>query len=256
MAEDIQGVQVVKGGASVDRAADYDYIANSSWPTMNIVKNAYFEVVVPGQNFPNGIDVYEHNLGYYAPYFVYSPTNSDPNKLSLSEGLYNFKDRLNTGPIYNFGGSPITLRYYYILFDYNLEKPFNIGRGKSATPTSAVSSEYGIKTLSGSRVGRDIESPRLEDYTVNTQGQSLTVHMNGKYEISASTNYRIDITHSLGYLPSFTMWKKHATLEAIGPDIYSVTADEVRMSAQGIQSVILGDFYYLITKDPFVLELP
>lgn len=252
------GFRTVKAGANAARASADDIIATSEWPTLNILAEGYFSVP-PDAGYTNLHTVFEHNLGYYAPFMVFNyhrdPTQfvgaiyDDANKIVREGGIANTRNKL-----ISYNGDA---QGYYILFDYNLERPFSTDRN-IYSPSTNRSGNSGIKILSDKRSGRGMESGMLEDYNINTNGRSMTIHMNGVKRVDASTNYMFSLRHNLGYLPSYLLFMQDditlSNEEFIYPLGNVVTATRSTLDIRGAQSIIIGNVYYAILKEPVGLD--
>lgn len=237
-----KGFRTVKAGASAARPSANEVIATSEWPTMNIVSQGTFSA--------SDDVIYEHNLGYFSPFMIFAPPydftsftwGTDPSKYERSLEALNSRQQL-----LNRGSSG-----YYILFDYNLEKPLAIDKN-IYSPTKNRDDKKGVKILRDKHSSRGMESPNIEDYLINTAGKSISVHMSGKIALDPNNNLTV-IRHGLGYLPSYLIFNLSGYPgypDAIGGSNGIASADRTKISIRGAQAVILGDLYYVILKEPF-----
>lgn len=240
------GFRTVKAGANAARPSADEIIATSEWPTLNILSTGRFS--------PSDTVIYEHNLGYFSPFMIFTPPydyntfTATTDRSKMERGNYSISFISNTREkLLNSG-----VEGFYILFDYNLEAPFSLDKN-IYTPTRNRDDKKGIKILGSKHSSRGIESPNLEDYSINTGGKSITIHINGKAKIDAN-NQLTTIRHSLGYLPSYMMFQEDGYPGAppgIRISDALTTADRLTITVRGAQAVIIGDLYYLIMKEPF-----
>lgn len=255
------GIKVVRAGADVARAAAYDYAINSEWPTLNIIAQGEVDI-------PSGVDpsatIFQHNLGHYAPFLFFEyyweyDYNTfekiyDRSRMRILQGgarsaVLNYRDRLSKSPF-----SSDSVRGYYFLFDYNLEEKFRPDGNIASLPGKVVPGDFGLKSLLDSSPNT-IDSNSLDDFSATTRARSLAIHLNDKQTIPTSVNL-LEERHSLGYLPTTYIYMKNPFLDAIEFVVNKVRADNSRMRVTGAQSALGGEFYYMITKDPFVLDIP
>lgn len=230
------GIKVAQAGGSVDEVADYQTVLTSTFPILPILKTG-----IAKQN-----EIVEHNLGYFAPYLFFVKT-------AYTQGFVIFLDVEDkfTRETLSFGGffSDPDMEVFYVIFDYNLEIPFNANKNIIGVSNSSSNDSTGVK-IPKSTVNTRIESKDPRDFTLTTTARPLAVHINDSFVPVDGTFFTV--THGLGYLPSY-LWYNHTASSSgdyISHEFNLVRANSQTIRFRGAQAVLFGTYYYIIFKEP------
>lgn len=248
------GFKIAQAGADVKTAASYEYVATSEWPILPILKEGPINISTSSSDV---VTVYEHNLGYYCPFLIMNYVASlngsnydyDTSRMNASTSLSFYMDKNKL--VYR---APANFKGYFYIFDYDMDNLFTPEPNKSGISTKAAKGKYGIKTPLKPGYGA-MESTDLSDYAVNTDGRALSVHTNGRQTAidSGAATARVVVEHNLGYLPSYLFFKESDL--GIRHESNLVTANEKTITIKGAQAPLSGVYYYLIYKEPFLINL-
>lgn len=252
------GFSVVQSGSDVKTAPDYEYVATTRWPILQVIKESKF-VLTPGGEFKALI--HQHNLDYYTPFIllVKRPDGSyssprPPSFLGESSTLSPNIVKIHRDGLYYDSESITTdIDIYYYIFDYNLEENFDAGAIGVSDTRSTAESHYGIQSPNFDKTD-SLRPGNLDRDNVNTKGRPLSVHKNNRF-FAPGTTTPIIIDHNLGYLPTYLFYK-----ELPGGGLYSesgvrILANNNSLTFRGAQSVLSGHYYYLIAKEPLALAI-
>ncbi len=212
--------------------------------------------------------MFPHSLGFF-PLFEYSislisgtlasPDQSYQDIRATKDGLYMYP-YFN----YNYGQSAVTVRLNYRIYNLDIEKTYD---SKSATFASAPTdgSSIGAKFLDGS-TSNAVQDDSTLGFSLDTSKKTIAVHMITQQSLnSCGFNY---VYHNSGYPPSYLMcdlpeqkFKKYFAGYNIpyrdrytSSAIYNLTAYTIAngdyIAFHGVQSVVRGDFCFVILKDP------
>ena len=272
------GIFITQVGASVPTAADYQFVFNSNWPSLQIVFsktisiNSGDHVVVP------------HNLGFYPLTMVYLTQDASvtlqwqgvlPGKAYTGRpdleggGFQTFIDKTN---IYITGianGSSMNIKCYNI--DISAQKDYTLP--KFPAVNQPYDSSVGIKV---GKFGKDIHSTDLRDFILHSRAQSPAI-LSVVTEKSAKTSplggglSRISYTNPANYVPwiyGFIGFTSTLTQFGLGSTfVYEAAIWGVQTSGLVISSVTASlDFFpsdpnnqvasLIVLRDPLVVPNP
>lgn len=233
------GLEIAEQGASVDTAADYQFILNTSWPLLRVAAAGSF--TIPGNDL-NFHTIYQHNLGFFPPFVIYE--NGDTNTKtgqSATDGYNGFY--CDTTRLSIFSGTGITsYTGYFIIFDYDISKTFNSNTFANTQMTQDKTSlGFEVAAKNHNLLGGSQPS-------FTTKNRPMAVHMSGP--ITTDSNGKFQLVHGLGYFPSYFVYGPSQT--GISPVEAKVTATQNSIAFAGVQSPLAGTYYYLILKDPIL----
>jgi hypothetical protein len=90
----------------------------------------------------------------------------------------------------------------------------------------------------------------------------MTIHMNGVKTVGADTGYYLVIDHNLSYPPTYLCAQIEVGIGSANPMLDKrtigplgrvtgiATSTATRLSIRGAQSALMGDFMYIVLKDP------
>ena len=202
------GIFITEIGASVATAADYQYVFNSNWPSLQIAYDV--TITIPVYNFSGGIYTVNHNLNMYPYTDVWvrvNGANLDSGRL-MSGG----NEALPFGLSYYIGKNSIYIQTIDDVNSYIVNiKCYNLNLGTPANYTlpkyPAVKQPYdpavGIKVT---KYNKDITSTDLRDFILHSRAQSPAVlsvvtESSGVASPLGGGLYQISYTNPSGYVP-------------------------------------------------------
>lgn len=254
-----KGLIITQQGIDVERAPDFKKVFDSNWPILEISHEMLVDFVVDIPAGATDVDfrypILKHDLGF-RPAFTYVP---DDKYDSFGTG-YSFHDAgshtYNLQPDNDYlylttsvlaGARPINLRARGHLRVFNYDPRVEFKTKSEPVGGDTRNSRYGVKILKNRSQGlRDNEFSR---FSLNSRAKALTIHQSGIAHAGADNGNVAVIQHDLGYFPSYMLFQP--TGEAsVAVRQYG---DLNKLNFSGVQSALIGDFPYIIFKDP-VLE--
>jgi len=266
------GVQISQQGIDVTKAADYQKVLDSNWKFLDILDEVDIDITIRPSGVPNGFivtDLYKHNLGYitgyeFRPSSLCSGAGTDINSYtSFLRG-----DRNNIYCTFLYTGSQYIrlsgkLRVYNINIAEEYESP--------NTPVTSISrspvSRYGAKFLDRNRGDSSIDDETMYPFTLNTRGKQLSIHKHGTATPVDQYSLVLNVTHNVGYPPSYMIAKMYnksdwsgiytypygnesETISVLTQTYYLAKTTATDIEFRGYQSAFGTKHAYIILKDP------
>ena len=237
------GLIATQQGADIDNSPDYKQIFNSNWPILEIAHQEKISVSFETSSMKS---IYHHGLGF-KPAFSWMDSQGFSGVTGGDLGISaDEQDVYCTGDT----GDVIT----GMLIVYNYDPTIEFRAISQPTGSGTAKSPYGLKVL---RDGGDIDSRDYSKFSLHTKAKSLTIHQSGIVSASEGSNFTATIRHFLDYLPSYMIFR-------IGGDGFGINGhlsagvparpfgDKTTLSFVGVQSVLIGNFAYIVFKDPLL----
>lgn len=199
---DNAGIFVTQVGASVATAADYQFVFNSNWPSLQTAFDQ--NVSLPANSFaPVTVS---HNLGFYPLTFVYLTLNG---RYVGRADIGNSDVSCNIGKntLYLTNGSS-TNAYIANVACYNIDltKPVDYTLPKYPAVNAPYDSTVGIKV---SKYGKPINSTDLRDFILHSRAQSpailsIVTEKSAKASPFGGSLSRLTYTNPANYIPWIT----------------------------------------------------
>lgn len=251
------GIIATESGVPVDGAPDYRMVSNSNWPTLQVefeyILGTPLSIATVGGSTAS-IKIFSHNLGYVPAYTYIDSSGYNGLGTGYSTGTGNdtfslIADKENIylvvtalGSSYNFTPSGL-LRIY----SYNPSTTFQAPFYNPADPRTNVGT-YGIEALINANDGY-LDDTNFSKYSVSSRAKTLTIHQSGLATADGAGQFVL--THNLGYLPSFMIFKSDGTFLADQTSVRS-QGNQTTLTFFGVQSILIGDYAYIIFKDPIM----
>jgi len=267
------GLIVDQAGVSVRSAADYQKTIDSRWKFLDIAFEQEFEMVHADSGATHWWieKLLDHNLGYL-PAFTYRQITLDlgglnplffaPEVIATSRSIY-FRTRYVSGD----PTTPMRIKGFLRVFAQDITAEF-LAPVEFITPSTQPGlSTVGMKILKNQGAG--INSHEMSDFSINTSAKALAVHRTGL--VTTDATGLLSINHRLGYPPTIFLarfikpadWTSvfanpitenvvQAMNPAAGAKVSATTND---VFVRGAQSVLVGTWAYLITKEPAELAV-
>jgi hypothetical protein len=235
------GLKITQRGTDLERAADYQTVLDSRWPLVEY-RDYFVDRVVPSGG---SMAVYEHKLGYAPGWEFMVDTGFDDASLGYTDKTTFYTSA--TGVSQHIKGR---LRLYLTDLAVNYK-----------ADTLTISPELdqgeepiGIKIIDETEASANMRKPDFNYYTLNTNAKAMSIHMSGAQPVDGGTNFA-NVTHGLGYLPTFMAWQTNSTITEISQISTFSFANTATLSFRGVQSILTGSVAYLILKDPLVVAV-
>jgi len=239
------GAAVSQKGYDVKTCADRFLVYSSAFQTLKIF-NTYSVSTTRPSSGENVITI-NHNLGYYAPFFVVyngSTTRGVGSSFFMNDSSFaiNARMKVNTLEIHvddffdlleTNDGATVYFTVYIFLDDFRTVTEKNVNTDLTS---GASSSDYGFRI---SKPGFDVKTCADKDCTLSSSFFNQIIHKKG---ITTSDT----IAHNLGYVPNFLKYTRYSGGDYIFFDglMGSMTTTELNTT------VLPGETaYYIIFKD-------
>ena len=232
------GLKITQRGTDLERAADYQTVLDSRWPLIEFIDVIVDKVVTTGSNML----VYTHNLGF-APGWEFMPEGS----LGVADLAYTDKTAFYT----NETGADQHVKGRLRLYLTNFAVSYKADTITISPENDSHEQQTGLKILDETSSGATMRTPEYDAYTLNTGAKAMSIHMSGNQVVDTTTNFA-DLTHGLGYLPTFMAWQTDSTVSRVSLVFASTFANTVTLSFRGVQALLTGNIAYIILKDPLV----
>lgn len=268
-----KGIRIAQAGISVSKAADYQKTMDERWP---ILEHSFMGIVDVQNKATSStgvlenaggtiahIPIFQHRRGYL-PGFRFrhiSYSGFNPDGEQISSMVFADSEYIWLGIFKSAGVLTINLKFWLAIIDRDLSKEFT-------TPVDIVTADqvtnpspFGLKILN-STPPRGMEENSKAVYTANTNAKAMAIHSHGVRTGDAGNANKLIIAHRLGYPPSYYIAKRAAQEGAVNPSLGKTTvavmgsasaiasADSVNLTARGAQNALVGDYLFLILKDP------
>jgi hypothetical protein len=204
MVKQTAGIKISQPGYDVNLAADYNLLFNSSWVSLQVIKE-FTQVMTPtfDGTWWNFSDVaFTHNLGFYAFADLWE-TNNINNTGSIKTIRNNGKLDLGNNDVLWHGdtfitGQPNPITVSIKVYNLDISKQFEYEYIQPPTTKRQYDPTFGMKIV---KYGKSIGSTDLRDFILHTRTQSpalLTV----RTEKDVDANGNITFTN----LQNYTNW--------------------------------------------------
>ena len=250
------GSKASQRGYNVQTCGDSQLLYSSEWPLL-MINESGSKVI---SNATTDITISTHGLGYVPVYLVFDNSGygseTAGNSVLISPGVSQWVGVNSTalkwlGSTRSAGAGSLTI--YYYIFRYNMATSFTAANITTARESAGATADYGIKTT---KAGKDISSTDYRDFGLHTNTRSPLVHKTGTFSLGAGGGTQ-NVTHNLGHEPMFYIF---GNLTIYGDGYYQLmaTADDCKATATTtsitFNSPYQGDFFYIIFKDPILLN--
>lgn len=260
------GIVVAQTGVNVQRAADYQKLLDSDFPTMNIHQIIDIDTTVntPAAYTNVFSKIYNHGLGYM-PVFEWFVDHTTYDAWH-SIGFDNYGLRADEQNFYVVSSFPsltyVPVKGRLVIYSRDIKEKF-IAPKNITRPSSGANSRFGVKaTLPNKRMG----SSEYSDFSINTNAKAFLIHSSDIYYVDATNNYTVTINHGLGYMPSYLVYYlrdkdfttnpptglNNVTIEQF--EQYRTQGDSQKLLLFGVQSTLIGSFIVILFKDPVGLD--
>lgn len=265
------GIQIAQEGISIERAADYQKVLDDRWPFMDIEVEKTIDwtrTVWPTDTGYWLEELAEHNLNYL-PAFT--------SRMTVVSGLSNPRDIANeviatNKKIYLRGlyfvgdpTTPLTLRFTIRVLTVDITREFRQEVVRTSLDPKTSASTYGVRVL-GER-GGELSDEDMTKFNLHNNAKALAVQQTGTRTPNSGNGFGIIVDHNLGYPPTFFYARYYTPADwtffhpnplpddtIITPINLSpsglATSSTTRLSIFGAQSVLQGNYAFLIVKDP------
>ena len=237
-------------GFDVKTCADRFLVFSSDFQLLKIYDAYSVSTTIPVSGF-NEIEI-NHNLGYFAPYFVIyngsttiGQNNSyfmcDSNGDRLWDGNELNRYALEVWDDFDLGasnpGDTVYFTIYILEDDFRTVTEQNINSG---IVSGSGNNQFGFSI---SKEGFDVKTCDKKDMILTSNDFSQLVHKKG---IDTSGDITVTVPHTLGYPPAAFAYTKGSA-----DDWIEWARNGVQVSSSNIQLVTGGgtDVYYIITKN-------
>lgn len=281
------GISVAYRGTDISNASDYSRSIDSRWKFLEVAFEDEFTVNLPAiaassdstKGYEQKIDVIQHNLNRF-PFFEasveliagtpaqgqsgYGMTQiwgwtpsvcealSDENTLSIFPTYY-----------YSYGQNAVTLLVKYRIYTLDITEEYQ-APSVSMPNANAGNISTGVKILDGTE-SIDVGDKSPEGFSLDTTMKTLAVHSVHRQYIDGTNN---TVSHTVGYPPTYFVvyapyqpyidyyegynipYRNGTYCSGAYEAIAIVTATNNSLTFKGIQAVFMGDFVFIILKDP------
>lgn len=174
---------------------DYRMVYSSTNSSLPIVKQGEFVVTDTGG--AKSI-IFEHNLGFIPMFLIHRKVDNNTRLEFANDDLLQI--RANRKELYTLGGDLTEIMF--TILNINLELPYDSGSEFVGALANVEGEETDAYSLKVAKDRRNIDSPDLRDFTVNTEARNPMVHKIVLFNKGAAvSNPVIAVDHELGYAP-------------------------------------------------------
>lgn len=279
MADNKYGVIISQQGIDINYAADYQKVLDSRWRSMEIDEEIMIDqvILIKKQLVNTRVPLHKihgHSVGHLAAFETQlqsdtSVISGNPNSISIIRFLSDDENiYIDPNSFSNYDvDTTIRLRVFIRIFTLNILEEFTSPVEPFVSASPAAMSRYGARFLDKQRNSGRIDDPNFSSFTMNTDGKQISVHSQGTIRVLESDLEAFKVEHGLPYAPSFLLCEllMPDNPRTDSPDYIKTYASNLvstyfRASNRdgvlrfgGIQSIVLGDFGYVILKDPMEL---
>lgn len=250
------GIKVTQQGVSVRKAADYQEVLDSRWPFLEFEFMDEIELITSITNQNAFVSFYTHKLGFLPAFFII--VKSSTPAVDYAE-IVAVDDKIGFN-VFSLGTTTnITFRAWLAVINRDISREYR-SQSKQITPGPSVGPQkHGIKVVGR---GADIKDSSKANFALHTNAKSLAIHMHGIATATAATSNELRLDHDVGYPPTYFVAKRAVQIGSANPIKDKVAMESlnagsgisdstaIRLTIRGAQSALLGDYVYLILKDP------
>lgn len=250
------GIRIAQDGVDVRRAAEYQLALDNRWPFLEfeyVGEVSLAETIVNKNVF---LPFYTHRLGFLPGFFLLIKTSLDD--INYSE-VVAVDDKIGFNIFSSASTTNVNFRAWLAVLKRDISKEYKSGSGHVTPGPFSGPQRHGIKIT---RPGGSLRSKRKIDYSLNTNAKSLAIHQHGIATASSATNDELRITHDMGYPPTYFIAQRKVEAGSANPILGKTSMEcfnngtgkssstATKLTIEGAQAALAGDFAYLILKDP------
>jgi hypothetical protein len=270
-----RGIRISQAGIPVSKAADYQKTMDERWPVlehqfMGIIRIENYSTDTPGV-LNNGtgtlahIPIYKHSLGYLPAFRLRHISFSGFDAMGQTIAARTFADEqyIWLEVAKNPGAIEISLAAWLAVIDRDCTPEYQAPIDIVTSVQKSNPSQYGLKILN-EPTPQGMREKNKSFYSYNTNAKSMLIQQHGIRTASASTlpANSIVIDHRLGYPPTFYVAKRFlqegvsnpsagkTVIRSLGTNIGLGKSNSITMTISGAQSILVGDYMFIILKDP------
>lgn len=267
------GIRISQSGIPVDRAADYQKTMDERWPIlehqfMGIIDMQNFSTASEGVlNNAGGtiahVPIYKHGLGYLPAFRVkqISYSGFDTFNSSLADNMFADDKYIYLIVFKSPGAIQINVKLWLSVVDRDCTKEYQAPIEQTTSIQTTNPSKYGLKILNNP-TGQGMNEKNKSAYTLNTNAKSLLIQQHGIRTAGTVTTFQLVIDHRLGYPPTYYAAKRYEQVGAANPSLGKITmapidgivglgrSNSIILTIRGAQSALVGDYMFIILKDP------
>ena len=270
-----KGIRVSQQGVPVGKAADYQKTMDERWPVVEMsfmgIVDGVFSDTTPGtrKNAAGSIyhiPVFHHGLGFTPGYRfiqIAASRSSSGNTLAFSSFADDQDIWVVVYPDSNNAPVTFTFKFFVGVFGRDLTQSFTSPIADLSPGEVTASSDYGLKIakqISAGAMSIDDKS----QYSIHSNAKSLAYQAHGiqPAETSGTYNGSLIIPHRLGYAPTYFIASRGPQAGSANPSLGKITtgrffpgfgiafADSINVRIRGAQATLVGEYLYLILKEP------
>lgn len=279
-----EGLKITQRGTDVQRAADYQTVLDSRWPLLEILLEKQIDITLT----PTGIDGYhvvklfDHNNNSLPGFEFYQDSSVVDPAYNIALNAYSLvftKNSVYASSLFVAASGdttqPYRLKGFLRLYKTNFNTPFKADTITISPEQNTSEVETGLKIIDESASSANMRKPDFNNYVLNTKAKAMSLHMMDTVLPDAATSF-VNITHSLGYLPTFMAWQSYRInytsnsdgtytddgavfqsplkgQDSIGLLAALSFANTTTLSFRGVQSILVNRVAFVILKDPLVI---
>lgn len=271
------GIQISQEGVPIDRAADYQKVLDDRWPFLDIA----FDQVIPvyQDTFPTPthywyIELLRHNLGYI-PAFMARDMDGNLLSLDISSGTDRgfvvatdeaiYYASLHTGFT---STAPLKGRLSVRVFACDITREFRQPHDMPAPRPRQSAPRYGARVIKPTNQNGRINDTEMSGFSLHNNAKAFAIQQTGLRRAEAP-DFDVVIDHNLGYPPVYFIapyndYAEIYTGSVVGAPVpegknfcfqlndvvVEATTTTTEMHIFGAQAVLVGNYAFLIVKDP------
>ncbi len=260
-------LKITQRGTDIERAADYQTVLDSRWPLLEIWQEKQIDVtfipVAVNGTFDTQL-LFSHDIGSLPGWEFYQDTSvvDAAYASALSDyGIVVTKDAVYAENFWVTGDPTVRYRLKGMLRLYltDFTNTYKADTLTIAPEPTKHGDGSGLKIVEQNTVGASMRKSDYINFSLNTDAKAMSIHMMGSQAPDGTTHY-VDLTHGLGYLPTFMAWQISlgvsptlSTKQIITAVDVASFANTTTLSLRGVQSTLTNTVAYLILKDPLVI---
>lgn len=265
------GIKFAQRGTPVSIAADYQTVLDTGWPLVEMQGDLMISNSLPAVSTAGFyvVKLFEHNLGFVPmiDFYPAAPLTAGSGSSLREATVYATETGVYAETLYTGGSqsvASIQIAGRLRVYTTDIRQEYK-SRTFAINPTQDQENRsYGVKWLKERFSRQGMNENEYDYYSLNTNAKALAIHQTGTVQATGSEGFTI--SHNLGYLPTFFVYK----VNLIASGVYThplngqkyfveeqdarVYANTVTIKFTGVQAVLLGEYAYMILKDPLLLE--
>lgn len=269
------GIRISQAGIPVDRATDYQKTMDERWPLlehsfMGIVDIQKLSTASEGVIENAGgtiafVPVFKHGRGYLPAFRVKRIATSgfDSSGTPLEQAMFADEQYIYLRIFKSAGAIVINVKFFLAVVDRDCTQEFQAPIDIITANQVTNPSDFGLK-IKNNITAQGMREKNKKEYNLNTNAKSMAIQMHGVRTAGPGSvpAYNVVIDHRLGYPPTYYLAKRAAQTGAVNPMLGRVliesmnagsgisSSNTITMLVRGAQSVLLGDYMFIVLKDP------